>query len=401
MNNICEIYRSSLDAGAGLPGETYTSEAVFAEETKRLFRTSWLCIGLTSDVRVGGDIHPVRFAGIPLLVVRDKESKVRVYHNACAHRGTLLATEPRHCHGAIVCPYHSWAYDFDGRLVRTPHAGGAGKHDLPGGIRTTPRLVEVRSATWNGLLFINLSGTAASFEEFIAPVNDRIGTLREGSLRYDRDLSAEMTFRANWKLVVENFVESYHVPSIHPELEKLNPMRDHYQILGGHSYLGQGGHGYLGAREEGMAGLPIRDNADPGKYEVFYIYPNLIFGPVPNFGFVIIANPRSAEVTHERLEFGFYDEESMSPEYRPLRQANARFLQNVNRQDIEICKIVQEGRHSPAFTGGVFAFPQEKTSLHFLQMVAANMVRSDEQSPEDVVSLPTEDIFHATPALEQ
>src|SRR5690606_3529100 len=119
---------------------------------------------------------------------------------------------------------------------------------------------------------------------------------------YDTELAAEMTFEANWKLVVENFVESYHVPAIHPELEQVNPMRAHYQILGGHSYLGQGGHDYVATEQEELTGLPLRANADSSQYEVFYIFPNLIFGPVPNFGFVIIANPQSAAVTHERLE---------------------------------------------------------------------------------------------------
>lgn len=372
----------------------YTSTEVFREETLRLFRTSWLCIGLVSDVPMPGDIYPVWFAGVPLLLVRDKASDIRVYHNVCAHRGALLATEPRRCRGSIVCPYHSWAFGLDGRLRRTPNIGGAGIHDLSDDTKSRRGLVEIPSASWNGLLFVNVSGTAAPFRDFIAPLDSRIGPLDKDNLRHDGDLSTEMTFEANWKLVVENFVESYHVPSIHPELEKVNPMSNHYQILGGHSYLGQGGLGYTATESEEMVGLPLREAADASTYEVFYLYPNLFFGPLPNLGFVIILNPKSAEVTHERIEFLFYGDEAMTSANESLRRSNASFLQHVNAQDIEICKSVQEGRHSPAFTGGVFAMPQEKTSLHFLKMVAANMLVDEGSLAGEVVDLPTEDIFH-------
>ncbi len=396
MDDLSAMYRCSLDQDSGLPGEVYTSEAVFAEEIRRLFHASWLCVGIDRDVPEAGDLFPVGFAGTPLLLVRDAEHKVRVFHNACAHRGALLATGPRSCRGSIVCPYHHWAYGLDGALRRTPHAGGAGKHHLPESTEPRPRLTEVRSAVWNGLVFVNLSGSAVPFEDFIAPVDQRIGPLQQTRMTWDSSLAAEMTFEANWKLVVENFVESYHVPAVHPELERVNPMRAHYQILGGHSYLGQGGHDYVATEQQDLAGLPLRENADPGKYEVFYIYPNLIFGPVPNFGFVIIANPCSAEVTQERLEFFFYGESAMTAENEPLRRSNADFLKRVNCEDIEICKSVQAGRHSLAFNGGVFALPQEKTSLQFLKMVAANMLRDERQMPDEIISLPTEDIHHET-----
>jgi len=394
VDPVTKLYRSQFTGSKGLPGECYTSAKVFSEESKRLFHQSWMCIGTLHDAPAKGDLYPVEFAGAPLLIVRGLNLQVRVFHNVCAHRGALLATEPRSCRGSIICPYHNWAYNLDGKLVRMPHSGGAGKHGFSQIDPSKNGLVEVRSANWYGLIFVNISGTAAEFDEFIAPVQKRIGALEPSSLRYDKNLATEMTFEANWKLVVENFVESYHVPSIHPELERVNPMRDHYQILGGHSYLGQGGTGYSAIDEKELSGLPLRNDMSNSCYEVFYIYPNLIFGPVANFNFVIIANPKSAELTHERLEFAFYGDESMSLENEPRRSANAKFLQLVNSQDIEICKLVQAGRHSPGFVGGVFALPQEATSLHFMRMIAARMVVASDESFEDIVSLPTENIYH-------
>lgn len=395
MEKIKELYKPTLERSCGLPAATYLSDEVFNAETGQLFHRSWLCIGALHDVPEPGDIKPITFAGLPLLLVRDRDSQVRVFHNVCPHRGAALTDKPKNCRGNIVCPYHAWAFDLQGKSVRMPHVGGAGVHSYEGIDPDKVGLSEVRSADWYGLLFVNISGDAVDFEEFIAPMQERIGDLDPQSLRYDKDLSTRMSFNANWKLVVENFVESYHVPGVHPELERVNPMRDHYQILGGHSYIGQGATAYTATEEEEYAGLPERqDLEDASTYEVFYIYPNLIFGPVANFCFVIITDPQSPGATNERIEFIFYSDEALSGDYDHLRKANADFLQLVNSQDINICEQAQLGRKSPAYVGGMFALPQEATSLHFVKLVAAKMLETEKQKAEDLVDLAVENIYH-------
>lgn len=279
--------------------------------------------------------------------------------------------------------------------MRMPHVGGAGVHANKAIDQATTQLSEVRSAQWYGLLFINVSGDAAEFEEFIKPIQERIGDLNEEELRYDDNLSMRMSFNANWKLVVENFVESYHVPGVHPELERVNPMRHHYQILGGHSYLGQGGTAYAAAEQDDMAGLPhLKGREDASFYEAFYIFPNLIFAPLSNFAFIIITDPQSPAQTNERIEFIFYGDEAMSGDNDELRKANADFLQLVNGQDIGICEKAQIGRTSPAYRGGMFALPQEATSLQFVKMIAAKMLESEGTKVADLIDLPTENIHH-------
>ncbi|MGI9283772.1 MAG: aromatic ring-hydroxylating oxygenase subunit alpha [Pseudomonadales bacterium] len=352
-------------------------------------------IGAAHDVPNKRDIKPMTFAGVPLFLVRDGESSVRVFRNVCPHRGAQLVDKERNCRGNIICPYHSWAFDLAGKSVRTPHVGGAGVHQHEGVDPKKACLSEVRSALWYGLVFVNISGDAPEFEEFIAPAQQRIGEFDANVAKYDPDLSTEMSFAANWKLVVENFVESYHVPAVHPELERVNPMRKHYQILGGHSYIGQGGTEYSAAENEEYAGLPHRPDLQDGScYEAFYIYPNLIFGPIANFCFVIIADPQSPGVTNERIEFIFYGDEALSGKYDELFKSNADFLQLVNSQDIGICEKAQKGRASPAYSGGIFVLPQEATSLHFVKLVAANILATDEQRAEDLVDLEVKNIYH-------
>ena len=396
MEAIENIYRPTLEQSRGLPSDAYLSNDIFQAETRQLFHKSWLCVAAVHDLEHNGDIKPLMFAGVPLLLVRDHNAGISVFHNVCPHRGAQLAESSRNCRGNIICPYHGWSFDLQGNSVRTPHAGGAGKHQYAGIDPAKAGLNRVRSAQWYGLLFVNISGDAVDFETFIAPIQQRIGALDPDSIRYDSNLSTTMSFNANWKLVVENFVESYHVPAVHPELERVNPMRNHYQILGGHSYIGQGGTAYSATETDELSGLPERDDlATASCYEAFYIYPNLIFGPVANFGFVIIADPQSASMTNERIEFLFYGDEALSGACDEARQANADFLKLVNGQDIAICQKAQLGRQSPAYIGGMFALPQETTSLHFIQLVAAKMLETDNRRAEDLVTLPVENIYHA------
>lgn len=398
LEEIRAIYEPTLEHSKGLPSDAYLSDKAFVAETKHLFHKTWLCIGRVDDVPNNGDIKPLKYAGLPLLIVRDREFNVRVFHNSCPHRGALLADKPTNCRGNIVCPYHAWTFSLTGDAVRLPHVGGAGIHNYEGVDPTEIGLSQIRTADWYGLLFVNISGDAVEFDEFIAPIQKRIGNLDPECVRYDDTLSAEMSFNANWKLLVENFVESYHLPSVHPEFHEVNPMRDHYQVLGGYSYLGQGSTNLTvgGEGDDEYSGLPLReglkDTAD--TYEAYYIYPNLLFTPVANYGFIVIIDPQSPSLTSERLEFIFYGDEAMSEKYKDIRKNNADFTILVNSQDVAICESTQIGRSSLAYTGGIFALPQETTSFNFIKLVAAKMLETDEVKAEDLVELTTENIHH-------
>ena len=397
MQPKTEDYAALLERDQGLPGLHFTDEAVFQLERRAIFEKSWFCIGLSADVPAKGDLSPVTVFGEPLLMVRDGAT-LRVFHNVCSHRGSLLVEASVHGGPRIVCPYHSWGYKLDGTLVATPHVGGAGRHVCPS---IDPRGLGLRSvpvAEWAGHVFINLSGTAPPFEQWIRPVAERFGAIPWDDLRRDPALARSLEVAANWKIICENFVESYHLPPVHAALNAANPMEQHYQILGGHSYLGQGGTGYQPDQIAG-AGLPrMTTFADASMYEALVIFPNLILAPLPDMTFSIVMLPDSAQRTRERLEFLFIGAEALQDRFRPLREKGAEFVTNVNAEDVGIVETVQRGRWSSAFTGGQFAPDQEATSLQFQKTVAARILATDPNRPEEVVSLATRDILHATPA---
>ena len=124
--NELEKVMAPIETAHGLPNELYTDTELFELERKAVFEQNWSCIGFGKDIPNPGDARPVSFLGIPLMTVRDKDGRIRVFQNVCRHRGMKLIDEPTQFKGVIRCPYHSWCYNLDGGLRSTPHVGGVG-----------------------------------------------------------------------------------------------------------------------------------------------------------------------------------------------------------------------------------------------------------------------------------
>jgi choline monooxygenase len=228
---------------------------------------------------------------------------------------------------------------------------------------------------------------------------NRWGDTQFSDLMPARGLGQRPIFRANWKIVVENFVESYHLPSVHPELNRANPMEGHYQILGGDRYVGQGSTAYIfdAQSDSGLPLLPGVASPERSKGEALYLVPNLLIIRFADFVLINILFPLSPGETRERIELLVHPEAASGERYREARDRLMKFLISVNNEDIVICESVQKGRVSEAFRGGVFVRGQEATSFQFQQIVARCLL-------DDVATaqpaLPTVDIYHPDPAQE-
>jgi len=203
----------------GLPSEAIIGEAWFAAEAEALVASQWMCIALEDDVPQSGGLYPMALAGMPLVVARGHDGVVRVFHNVCGHRGAMLVEAAQCGARSITCPYHQWRYAIDGALEHTPHAGGFRVHHAPEAPHDQLGLTPVRSECWNGFVFVDMSGTAVDFDEHIRPTADRLAPVDFTLFRHDREIDGSYTVHANCKTIVEHFVESYHVPQVHPELQ--------------------------------------------------------------------------------------------------------------------------------------------------------------------------------------
>jgi choline monooxygenase len=342
-----------------LPNRCYVDPDQFVYERARLFEAGWACIGFGKDVPHPGDVVPRRLLGMPLILLRDAVGTLRVFHNVCSHRGVELVAEPCHVTGVLRCPYHSWAYDLEGRLKATPSIGGPGINRCEGFDRNDHGLRPVRSAVWFDMVFINVSGQAPDFATYIGPLAERWSMFDETLIRHaGADSSASFDLQANWKLAVENYCEAYHLPWIHPGLNSYSRLEDHYNIAEADSFAGQGSRVYrpslteTGAEFPNFPGLPTQFR---GGAEYAALFPNLLLGVHQDHFMAVRLEPLGVDRTLEHLELYYVGEDALGDEFAVIRAANLKAWQQVFAEDVGVVERMQRGRNSPAFDGGVFS----------------------------------------------
>lgn len=369
----------------GLPNAVYTSDALFEQECDRVFAGTWACVGRGSDAPNTGDVCPVDLMGLPLAMVRDGDGQLRVFHNVCSHRGNRLLAQACRVTAVIRCPYHSWTYNLDGKLKGTPHIGGVGKHELTGFDRDKHGLKQVRSHEWLDLVFVNLSGKAPAFEDHVAPLMERwkpfvshqdLTQLTMGATH----AQITMEIAANWKLAVENFCESYHLPWVHPGLNKRSKLEDHYHILGEDLFAGQGSTAYDPDYLDGER-FPSFEHWAKNKRacaEYVALFPNVWLGLHVDHLYTVILKPVAKNRTVESFQF-YYLGEAAGERFANKRATSLDAWHQVFAEDIGVVEGMQAGRLSPAFQGGVFSPVMDAPTHHFHQWVARRLLEAQEE----------------------
>jgi choline monooxygenase len=357
-STMLERVMQPIETANGLPNAFYTDADVFEAEKRVLFAATWACIGFAKDVAGNGDANPVTFLGQPLLVVRGSDGEIRVFQNVCRHRGMILVEEKTTLRSTIRCPYHSWCYNFDGSLRTTPHVGGPGNnlHDCIK--RDELGLIEVRSHVFMGLVFVNLDGNAPAFQVHAAKLLDQWQEFADRPLFHAGDDSSfTLEVNCNWKLAVENYCESYHLPWVHPGLNSYSRLEDHYNIVEPGAHSGQGTVVYNPQLDEtrafaNFAGLS--EKWDTGA-EYIALYPNVLLGVHRDHTFAILLDPQDNGRTIERVEI-FYTSEAMCGDaMADLRERNAKMWKEVFIEDIFVVEGMQKGRSASHYDGGRFS----------------------------------------------
>jgi phenylpropionate dioxygenase-like ring-hydroxylating dioxygenase large terminal subunit len=201
-------------APATLSASAYRDPTTYEQERTHIFARSWLMIAHESQIPAPGDAVAATAAGYPLLVVRGEDGVLRGFHNVCRHRaGPLLADGAGHCDRALVCRYHGWRYALDGRLAAARDFGPASDFD-PRDYALHALVCEI----WRGFVFVNLALEAAPLEHAIRPLAERTAAMPLETFRFVRASRHEI--RCNWKTYVENYLEGYHIPLVHPFLNE-------------------------------------------------------------------------------------------------------------------------------------------------------------------------------------
>ena len=367
-----DAVRQPIETANGLPNAHYIDPHVFNVEKQAVLCANWAGLAAAADVPEPGDAKPIEFLGIPLLLVRDRQGQVRVFQNICRHRGMILVSEAKKIEGAIRCPYHSWCYSTEGKLVSTPHVGGPGHNTHDAIDKSLLGLIEVRSHIWFETVFINIDGNAAPFEEVHADLIARWSDFDQPMYHGGADSTFILEVKTNWKLAVENYCESYHLPWVHPGLNSYSRLEDHYNIDEKGKFSGQGTLVYRqltgddGAVFPDFAGLDEKWT-EGGEY--LTAYPNVLLGVQRDHTFVIILEPVSHEQTREHIHLYYASPQTNDA----LRAKNTVQWRGIFEEDVFVVEGMQKGRHSPGFDGGRFSPAMDGPTHCFHDWVAGKV----------------------------
>ena len=295
----------SLEDSTSMPPEAFTSEALLELEREKLFSKEWVCVGREQELQSTGAYFTTDVNRVPVIITRNYDNNLNALVNVCRHRMTRLA-DGEGTTRVLTCPYHSWAYDLGGNLVNAP------KMEDKQFDRSKCRLQQLRVETWLGFIFVNLDADAEPLAPRLSPLtkqleNYHIERMVPTSKKVD-------VWKSNWKVLVENFLEVYHIESVH---------RDTLFALGGAESARPGYHSddynfYLFAPNDDDnydAGELVKpgvlvENTDLTEFELRHspigcVYPNLLIAVSWFGGAYIVAQPLSSgEIRVELGNFG-------------------------------------------------------------------------------------------------
>lgn len=367
---------TSVNLANGLPNEHYIDPTVFAEEKRSVLFANWSGIGFGKDIPETGDAKPVDFMGMPILLIRDRDGSIGVFQNTCRHRGMILVEEATKIRGAIRCPYHSWCYGLNGELRTTPHVGGPGQNTHEDVDVSTLGLFQIRAHVWRDVIFVNIDGNAVDFEEIHADLIKRWADYEQPIYHGGEKSSFTLDVKTNWKLAVENYCESYHLPWVHPGLNSYSRLEDHYNIEERRKYSGQGTLVYRQLKDENDNVLPdfadLSAQWDEGA-EYIAVYPNVLLGVQRDHAFAIVLEPTDCENTVEHIELYYAAAHNDTPELDGLRASNAQLWKSVFEEDIFVVQGMQKGRHGEKFDGGRFSPAMDGPTHNFHHWIATQI----------------------------
>jgi phenylpropionate dioxygenase-like ring-hydroxylating dioxygenase large terminal subunit len=331
-----------------LPPQAYFSEDQHRRELERALLPVWHLVATMGDLKRDGDYVTLTLFDRPLLV-RRIDGEAHVYLNVCGHRHCLLTSKARGHDPAFRCQYHGWEYQCDGRTGKIPEAGSFRPFD-----RENARLVKFRSARCGDLVFANLSDSGPSLREQMAETFDPVA--RAFSEPFRQIWQWDPEYPTNWKIAIENLLESYHIPCLHqktfglmpPEEQITHEMNDRWT-----SFYTEDIHPWVrkgSGRTARALGLPFK-----GHYTQYHIYPNLVVILMDVVSLVKLVVPTSPTTSRATVRvFGPY-----GPRRTPLAWISARLntlfakegARKILEEDAAIFRDAQKGMEASVCPG--------------------------------------------------
>jgi phenylpropionate dioxygenase-like ring-hydroxylating dioxygenase large terminal subunit len=336
--------------GWSLPAWTYDDPDFFAAECERVFATSWQVVCHLSDIRNKGDWHSLEYIGESIIVVHGEDGHVRAFTNVCRHRGSRLVDGSSGCAKKLVCPYHAWTYDLDGRLSGVPQ-----KSDYPGLDASRHGLAPVDMEIWRGFVFVRLRSEGPSVAEMMAPYELQIAPYRFEELV----ALGRVTLRprdVNWKNVADNYSDGLHIPVAHPGLTRLFgrsygvEAESHVDRMWGDLITKPSANWSERLYQSLLPDVPHLPETSQKRWLYFKLWPNVAFDIYPDqIDFMQFLPVSPTETLIREISYVLPDSRR---EMKAARYLNWRINRQVNAEDTELISRVQQGMGSRSFNIG-------------------------------------------------
>ena len=355
-----ELASLPADRPMCMPGAFYTSQRQFEHEAATVLRRGWHCLGREDEIPEAGDFFTVQLLNEPLLVVRGDDGAIRVLANVCRHRGMPLASG-RGTAKRFVCSYHAWMYDREGGLLRAPRMENAGFE------AKSCRLPQHNVHLWNGFVYVNLDLEAEPFEH---PELDAMLEPYETSA-FRLVHVEEEEWKANWKCLVENFMEGYHLSVVHPQtLHGYTPTGLARKLVGGDGYTSYAANYPDGIEPRGNGATGLTDD-ERARSSLFAKFPTQVASQAASLLVSLSILPIDANTIRVKWSMSVYKDD-LDTETISQRIA---LWQEVNREDREKLERLQVALGSNyAVEGPLAADDYEGTIRDFQLWLAAQDV---------------------------
>jgi phenylpropionate dioxygenase-like ring-hydroxylating dioxygenase large terminal subunit len=343
-----------LERASTLPSRVYIDPEVLAAEERLLFGRTWQLVGRLEQVREAGEYFTTTVGSEPLLVVRGTDGVLRAMSNVCRHRAGPVARDEGK-RPVLQCGYHGWTYSLDGRLARAPELEGIEDFD-----RASCTLPQFRVEVWNELVFVNLHPSAESLTAFLGELLADMPNHDYSGFRLARRKEWELD--CNWKVYVDNYLEGYHIPIVHPGLFREIDYPN-YRTETRRNYSIQIAPTRRDASSD-PSGARIRTAYAGDQVRYFWIFPNLMLNVYPdNFSTNLIL-PLGHGRTLTLFDWYFKDPQASKEEI----DETVAFSDEIQLEDIAICEAVQRGLRSATYDRGRYS-PQRENGVHHFHLL--------------------------------
>jgi choline monooxygenase len=361
LREIVESYDADAPLGRAwtIPAAWYVDPRVYELERAAVFAGSWQLAARADQLNGPGRFVTCDVAGEPLVVVRGSDLVLRAFFNVCRHHAAEVLTEAEGRAKHLRCPYHGWTYTLEGELKGTPDFAGVCDFD-----RAANGLVPVECAEWEGWVFVRVNEGGPTLAEFLgAELAAQVRALGLPKLRWVE--RRHYSFECNWKVFVDNYLDGgYHIPYLHKGLDSVLDYAE-YKIENGPKFclqsspvVSEGAEAETGAVRRGARAL------------YYWIYPNFMINWYEGLMDTNLVVPRGVDRTDVVFDFYFAD---VSDEARERNRASIGVGQRIQDEDTAICRSVQRGLRSRAYTRGRLSVRREAGEHLFHRLLHADL----------------------------